>query len=270
MALKTGKNGKKYYYYYKKKVGRKKKRGPKPKPKKRGRSWQQPWDYKIIKCTNRKQIRVIGVLHNRQEVEKAVNALKEKNEKVIVPCLLVNNRNNAKTYYDLNGEYVILEKIRDEKTDKITQLRNEYGRLVDQISTNKKWRIYDKMPCYEEEHFWVYGYHPTKDRKTIQWVYKNFIETPLDNDQYLIIRIIVYYNKVIMRYDFDDINFVICKNHSEAIRFYNGMQKLTEKNKRVIYIGKTKTTTDMGRELVNIIMNKTGWDRNKVLRRVTL
>ncbi len=50
----------KKYYYYKKKIGRRKKPGAKKKKKIRGRRWQEPWDYKIIRFNFRVQDKYIG------------------------------------------------------------------------------------------------------------------------------------------------------------------------------------------------------------------
>ncbi|MGM9746982.1 MAG: hypothetical protein ACI30H_08495 [Paludibacteraceae bacterium] len=77
-------NGKTKYYYYKKKIGRKKKRGPKRKPKKRGCEHQQPWNYKIISCTFNKQDYVVGYFHTIDEVELAKQKLLLENESIIL------------------------------------------------------------------------------------------------------------------------------------------------------------------------------------------
>lgn len=77
--IKTRKDGTKYYYYYKKKVGRHKKTGKKHTPRKRGREWQETWDFKIVKCTFNKQDEFIGIFHDLTEVEAAKKILETEN-----------------------------------------------------------------------------------------------------------------------------------------------------------------------------------------------
>ena len=277
MAIIINKDGKKVYYYYKKKIGRPKKRGPKKKPKKRGRSWQEPWNFKIVLCDFKKQDRVIGYFHNLTETNVAVEHLKEENEKIILPTKVIIERKNSdetgksRRFKEYESEYVILERIRDSETPNTSRLRNEYGKIVEFSTTNKNWRIYDKFEHLKEETFWVYGYNPRTERKTFQWVYDELITDYLNFDSFLIIRVCIYYNKVIIRYDADDLNFIICKNKSDAIRFYNKIKEIVEsgdkrkrRTRRIILTGNVVNKTDTGRELVSQIHKKTGWSIRKI------
>ena len=87
--IKRRKDGTKYYYYYKKKVGRHKKTGKKHTPRKRGREWQETWDFKIVKCTFNKQDEFIGIFHNLTEVEEAKRILESENNNVSLPVKYV-------------------------------------------------------------------------------------------------------------------------------------------------------------------------------------
>ena len=253
------------YYYYKKKVGRPKKRGPKKKPKKRGVEHQEPWNYKIVRCDFRKQDAVIGIFHDLDEVEYAKSVLLEENGKIIFK-----KRNSiqhgTKNVDEYLSEYVVLEKVRGDNTDNTSKLRNSYGKLVEHTTTNEKWRIVDKFPCEKEETFWMYGYNPRIDRKTFSWIDENYIEEPLENDKFLIIRACVYNNKVIFRYDAEDIEFLVCKNRGDAIKFYNLLIRKHLKNKRVAFAGLVLTRSDMGNTIIKLIQNKTGWNRSKIIR----
>lgn len=265
MAIFEDEEGKRTYYYYKKKVGRKKKRGPKKKKKKRGCEHQKPWDFKIVVCNFKKQESVIGIFHDLDEVETAKSFLLEENKKVVFKK---NNSilHNDKKINDYLSEYVVLQRVRTESQNNTSKVRNDYGKLVEHVSTNKNWKIIDKFPREIEETFWMYGYNPKSDRKTISWIDKNYIEEPIYNDKFLIIRILVYNNKVIFRYDSDDLEFVICKNKSDAIKFYNILLKKYEKIKRVVFTGKIATRSDIGNTIINLIQEKTGWDRRKIIK----
>ena len=60
--------------------------------------------------------------------------------------------------------------------------------------------------------------------------------------------------------------FVICKNKSDAIKFYNILLKKYEKIKRVVFTGKITTRSDIGNTIINLIQEKTGWDRRKIIK----
>ena len=265
MAIFEDENGRRTYYYYKKKVGRPKKRGPKKKPKKRGVEHQEPWNYKIVRCDFMKQDAVIGIFHDLDEVEYAKGVLLEENRNVVFK-----KRNaimhDTKKSEDFLSEYVVLERIRDNSTDNVTKIRNSYGKLVEHSTTSEKWRIIDKFPCEKEETFWMYGYNPRNDRKEFTWIDENFIEGPLNNDRFLIIRVLIYNNKVIFRYDIDDIEFVMCKNRGDAVKFYNLLMKNHEKNKRVVFTGRVVTRSDIGNTVIKLLQDKTGWNRSKIIK----
>lgn len=264
--------GKRTYYYYKKKRGRPKKRGPKRKPKKRGCEHQSPWDYKIVLCNFKNQDSVTGYFHTIDEMESAKKELYRENSEIIFPKKYA-VKHGENEFIEFESEYVCLEKIRDNSSN-ITRLRNEYGRLTNHKSSNEGFRIIDKFPHLEEESIWVYGYNPRNDRKDFKWIYDNFVVNPLEDDRFLIIRIYLYYNKVVFRYDVDDINFIICKNKSDAIRFFNTLVEYSKKdrvlNKRIVYSGFVRNGTDIGKYIVNLIKDKTGWTEKKIKKYETL
>ena len=264
MAIFEDENGRRTYYYYKKKVGRPKKRGPKKKPKKRGVEHQEPWNYKIVRCDFRKQDAVIGIFHDLDEVDYAKSVLLEENKNVIFKkrnAILHSTKKNE----EFLSEYVVLERISDDGKGNVTRLRNSYGKLVEHSTTSDKWRIIDKFPCEKEETFWMYGYNPNSDRKDFTWINENYIEDPLEEDRFLIIRVLVYNNKVIFRYDANDIEFVMCKNRGDAIRFYNLLLKMHEKNKRIVFTGRVITRSELGASIIQLIQDKTGWKRSKII-----
>lgn len=262
-------NGKRTYYYYKKRVGRPKKRGRKKKKKLRGRRWQEPWNYKLIQCDFRKQNKVIGYFHDLIEADNAKKILLKENEEVKIPKKYSNNGRISNNIYDFLSEYVILEKNRGENTKKTTKLRNEYGKIVNVETTNEKWTIFDRFPHLIEEDFWVYGFNPKNGRKNYDWIEENMINYPLSNNVSLVIRVYVYLNKVLIRYDIDDIEFVICKNSSDSARLYNKLEETFKKHKRIVFCGSVNSRNDTGKKLIKILLNKTGWDERKIKRNST-
>lgn len=270
MAKKIKSDGTEYYYYYQKKKGRKKKRGRKKLPKKKGRSWQLPWDYKILKFNFKKQEEYIGIYHDLEEANLAKKILLKENDNVKFPKKYINNsRKSAKTF-EIQSEYVILKKIRDkEKESNVTLLRNEYGKFVEHKTTSDNWAIVDKFPCMIEETFWVYGYNPKNERKDYYWIFDNLIVNMLDYP-YNFVRIYLYGNKLIFKSDVS-FDFVICKNIQDGIRLYNEFFEDVRKakSKRVMFLGVLKQKSDKMDKAISEIQEKTGWDKRKICRHTT-
>lgn len=272
--IKYTKDGKKYYYYYKKKHGRHKKTGKKHKLKKRGRSWQKKWNFKIVKCTFNKQDEFIGVYHDVTEVEKVKNLIENENRKVIFPIKYVNSsriKNDRYSSTEYKSEYVILERINDENRNTQTKLRDKYGRFVTQTTDSEIWKIYDKIPYVKEETFWVYGYNPQNDRKTFTWIYENLIINRFIENRYLVVQIFVFKNKLIFLHDSILENFVICKNHSDAVRLYNALNNKTieDKLKRCYFSGEFTVFDETGKVIIKKMLDLTGWDITKIRQSYT-
>lgn len=253
------------YYYYKKKLGRKKKRGPKKKKIHKERKYV-PWDFKLIVTSHRKQIKYIDKFQGVEKALIALEKLAKKNEDVLFPVKYV----NAHTIKEANYEYVLLKK-NINGDEKPAQLRDKYGKLVvNEITNNSIWVIYDKKEMLIEETFWVYGYHPQRQRKTFKWIFENLILNKIEN-QYTILRVMVLYNKVIIRRD-DDIEIVTCKNVNDSIRLYNQLNEYVikeKKNKNVFFIGAVPKRGELKENLISEIINKTGWNRLKIIRKTT-
>ena len=251
----------------KRKVGRPKKRGPK---KKRIRkkiikiSKPRPViDFKIISSLNGKQNGYVGNYRTYSEAYIKLKELENENDKVIFPRKYL----NSGIIGNIKDEYLLLEKNRfHDKSDGI--LRNEFGKFIKhKITNNSKWVIRDKIVKLVEETFWVYGYDPKTERKTCKWIIENLI---LDSivSKYDIIRVMVYKNKLIIKYDNKPMSIIMCKNKSDCIRLYNFISdKINkEKIKQIFFIGSYNTICDARRELEHDIMNLTGWNKIKIQR----
>lgn len=260
------------YYYYKKrrKPGPKKKRGPKPKKvlKKRGRKPHAPYEYEIVAFSGRRYNRCVGKYSTLKEAYEGKAELLKQNESVIFEKKNLNCFRVSAQITELEPEYLILKKNRNNENP-VRQLRNEYGKLVDHKTSSPFWIIIDKFPCTIEETFWVWGYDKAEDRKDFKWIYENLVISVLENDQTSTVNIYLYNNKVIFRYDGKDFNFVICKNISDAIRMYNLLSDWCKKNKRVFFTGGINGHSLRGKEIMQLIMDKTGWTQRMVVRAST-
>lgn len=253
-----------------KKVGRPKKRGPKKKRiRKKINKIVKPRpivDFKIITTINGKQNSYIGSYKTYIDGITKLKELEESNKLIMFPRKYI----NSETIGLLKDEYLLLEKNRyGDKTSSL--LRNEFGKFIkNEITNNTKWVIRDKVVRLVEETFWVYGYDNKTDRKTFKWIYDNLLINAIDS-KYDIIRVLVYKNKLIIKYDNKPTSIIFCKNKSDAIRLYNLLSDYIkkEKTKQVIFIGSYNVICDSRRELEKELIELTGWNKTKLQRSTT-
>ena len=247
-------------------VGRPKKRGPKKKRKKKiekipqkvGPKFQKPYSYKIISCRNGVQNKFIGRYRDIKEAYDVFNALKTQDNNVIFPS----NITGIHQIENSIDEYILIEKNEDKTS---TLLRNEYGKFVEQTTNKNGWIIIDKFRYKREEEFWVYGYNNKNDRKTFLWIYNNLIISDLyDNLDFK--RIFLYKNKIVIKNDANEIELVLCKDESDAVRFYNKTEEWIKRDKikQVLFMGDYSSISDRRRKLEDELIALTGWTKKKV------
>lgn len=244
--------------------GRPKKRGPKKKrryvPKKKKERRKVYCDYKIVGVLNGRQNEYIGQFISIEDAYGCFHALEKSNDEVIFRRKVI----NAGSLKDSRDEYLLLQKNRNGDLQN-TKLRNEYGKLVEHITNHPKWVVYDKCERFVEETFWVYGHCPKTDRKTFKWIFDNMIVGGLVRD-YDIERILIYKNKIIIKYDDGNMGIVICKNTSDAMRFYDLLQTWCKKMRQIFFLGFFDKISDRRRELENELIEYTGWSKVKIQR----
>jgi len=249
----------------KRKPGRPRKPGPKKsyyKKKKKAvvKERKEPKfiSYKVVACRNGKEIKFMGQFIESADAYELVKSLLAESEKVIFPI----EKENNEVLEDTNFEYLILESNRTEQPNPF--MPNEYGKLVEQKTTSNKWIILDKFPYKEEELFWVWGYNPRTDRKDFQWIYDNIIVNNLS--AYDIKRVILYKNKIIIKDDNNDIEMILCKTLSDAVRFYNLLETFTKRDnlKQIVFLGSYNKISDKRRRLEEELMELTGWNKTKI------
>lgn len=253
-----------------KKLLEKKKRGP-GRPKKRGPKKKKKYvskkpkirkvrrcDFKIVATLNGKQKEFIGNYSTSEEAYNKFKELQKLNDDVIFPRKVI----NAGKLKESHDEYLILQKNRYGDL-KPGQLRNEFGKVVEQQTNSSIWEVFDKCERLVEETFWVYGKCPKTDRKTFKWIYENKLIANLINS-YDIERIILYKNKLIIKHDELPMDIIICKNISDGIRLYNLLEEWCKKNKQIFFLGNYNKVSDKRRQLEAELIELTGWDKRKI------
>lgn len=254
----------------KKSVGRPKKPGPK---KKRKKKIEKPpknsatFNYKLISCCNGKQIEYIDKYNDLESAYNKIDELLSVSKKVKFPKRLTVSSGIKK---EATYEYLLLEKNRNlNKSNPL--MRNKYGKLIEQRVDSEKWVIVDKFEYNVEETFWVYGYNPNLERKTFDWVYENMILylNNLSND--IGMRILLYKNKLIIKMDDGHKEIILCKNKSDAIRFYNLLEERINKEmlSNIFFMGAWDTIGDRRRKLEEELIEWTGWDKYKIQKSTT-
>lgn len=222
----------------------------------------------ILITSHKKNIEKLYQYNIVSKVYKKFNEIiKENEEKIEFPVKYISNKNISRGTIESDYE-ILLVKIKKDG-DTITQLRNEYGQMVDHIIVDDdKWIIIDKHIYYKEETFWVYGFNPKTQRKDFNFILNQMILLNVNNKNYFR-RVLVFKNKLIIQYD-NDIDMVICKNKEDAIRLYNELEIRIKKEKirNIFFNGMvSKSNRDW---MIETIMNKTGWGKQKVVREKTV
>lgn len=230
------------------------------------------WKFQIYLIGNNQKKEFIKSYLSKEKALKEFYEIhnKSKNE-VVFPVRYV----NVKVIKDMSY-YVLLLKRKEENDTDIVKLRNEYGEFVEHelIKDGDEWVIYDKLPYYIEEKFWVYGYHPKYERKDFMFIYNEMVK-PKATSKYDFLRVVIFKNKLLLE-TYNKLDMVICKNREDCIRLYNQLEEYSKRDKfkYILFDGDGDTTRKSKDEWVDKIIAMTGWEnspsgRKKVLRAST-
>ena len=241
---------KNYYKRYRQKQKRKKKKPI-------VREKLPEFKYKIMLCRNGKRTMTIGKYRTSVEAYADFNKQRFMSDSVRFPRHIS---------IDQMCDNSVDECILIEKTDSgPTLLRNEYGKLIEHHTNLEGWEIIDKFRYNVEETFWVWGYDNRTDRKDFNWIYNELLI--MDGfGPYEFRRIFTYRNKLCVRYDDGQLEFVICKNDYDTVRLYNELQRQAkqDKVKQLIFIGDKSELTEGTKKLEAELQKITGWTLKKV------
>ena len=178
--------------------------------------------FHIILTSNGKQLKTLYNVESEILVNEKFKQLVEESKNVEFPVRYL----NCNAIIDANYELYIIR--RNDNNKKKTKLKNEDGIIIDYQTNDDDWIVYDRENYYKEETFWVYGYHPTFQRKTFRWIYENLISNDCKKEN--LKQVLVYRNKLLISTTYK-LNMVLCKNESDSVRLYNALDNECEKNK---------------------------------------
>lgn len=222
--------------------------------------------YQIIILSNGKQIEYIKSYTTEKQVFQAFFNLQNKNkDSVMFPVKYINiGRHIVESNYE-----IAIIKHKDIGDNNLTLIRNNFGMYIPYETNHKDWIICDKAPYYKEESFWVYGYHPLVQRKSLSFILNEFIK-PFQFDKDVFLNFFIFKNKLLIERG-DTLDLIICKNKSDAIRLYNTIQDFCTSNKfkYVLFSGDSNTTKYMREQTIDKIHQLTNWNELKINRSTT-
>ena len=222
------------------------------------------YTYQIIITKNNKQTEYIGSYHTVAKANKVFHNMLKECEKVVFP---IRYTNLGKTIHETNIELVIIKR-KDAEESKTTLLRNNYGEYVEHETSHDEWIVYDKAPYYIEDTFWVYGFHPLFQRKTIHYIFDEIIK-PNASKKSTFLNIMLYKNKLFFETTYNS-DLVICKNKSDAIRLYNTIERYCSDNKlKYVMLSGDWNTNNLRSEIIEKIHKLTNWNKLKITRSST-
>lgn len=219
--------------------------------------------YGIVLTSHGKVLRSYGFFyHKDRAVKKFKKLIKENHDSVVFPKEYI-KWDGIKTEADY--ELYILKRKAEGDTD-CTLLRDNNGEFIEHEVKNThsgKWLAYDRDIWYMEEGFWVYGYNPRYYKKTFEWILENMLLNDIDED-YMFKNVLVYGNKLLIDSS-GKLDFVVCRDKSQAIKLYNMLQERCDKAKvkNILFSG-NMTYRNRNIEIINRLEELTGWSRLKI------
>ena len=211
--------------------------------------------YRIIITSNGKKKKIVHESEHLSSTQRKYFSLKDKN---VVLC----PRQTSAYLKTKPIEYEIILMKKWEENDLPFVGRDGMGRTIEIEDKKKKWTILYKSPYYYEEKFTVFGF---KSRLTSIEIIKSIL---LKRHTNILVKQVNYIENKLLIHQNNDFDIVLCKCPSDAKRLFETLRKfITENNiKHFMFTGKI----ELGKtETYKMIVEKTGWDKNKVYRRVT-
>lgn len=222
--------------------------------------------FSIYIVKNKKRVKWVGSSWWKTDAYAKFNSAIEQNQQQVqfpVEILTKSGNDSRKNHEKKVGYEIIIIKKINETEDNVRQFRNNDGKFVDNVITDRPSHvIVAKNEWLVEETFNVYGYHPIKDRKTFDFIYNELLLSDMrdDGDPK---RVRTLMNKLIIE-KFDDFDLVITKNADQCQRLYDMLQKkaISTKQKQILFTG--EVSQPLVSTMFDKIERKTGWNRKLI------
>jgi hypothetical protein len=250
-----------------------KKKKKKPKKRKSTRKFHADKDYnKLYRIIITSQNKLLTCVYSTLYKDSALNSffkIVEENKKVRFPI-----RYSSRDHKLMPSKYeMLLMKTKNDTDPDAPLFRNEFGKLVPNISNSERMIIFRKEEFLFEESFWIYGLNPRSQRKDFKYILNELIinelnATGLINSKYPVKRVIIYKNKLIIEGE-EDFEMIMCKCENDSARLYTELEKEIEVRKIKCVFFSGFAVGSVKYRIENEIMEKTGWNIVKVRRSST-
>jgi hypothetical protein len=193
-------------------------------------------------------------------LEKWNEMIEENHKDVMCPVVeYTNHHGNVEPLRSVNNEILLLKKIDPTVEDNISVFREENGKTVKVMTSDEEWTVVFKEPWYKEEKFIINSMHPTRGKKTAQWIGENLIEKGLSKDN--LKKIFLCNRHVIIDGD-EGFDMCIAKTPNTASNLYMALYRKYSETDYVYFVG---TLSEMlYKKWVKKIIDKTGWEISRL------
>jgi len=212
--------------------------------------------YRVILTKNGEYKKTLHKSKTRKTSFINFNKIREENS-VLFEKQFINYKGIIPVKYKI---YVVKD---HEETDELRNVRNRLGKFVVEKPIFGIWTVLNDADYKIEESFWVYGYNPLSERKTITDIL-NMLMTGM-YDPRKTKQVVVVNNKLLI-YAEDQFDMVICKCKKDAQRLHHTLAKAGSENKikNLFFMG--TAGKKMCGDYYEIIHEHTGWNYTKIWR----
>ena len=211
--------------------------------------------YRIIITANNKKKKILEKSDDLKSITKKYFNLKDKNK------VLFSKQTSAyQKTKPINYEIILMK--RWEETDIPFVGRDNIGRTIEIKDINKKWSILHKDEYKYEEKFTVFGFDK---RLSCLEIIKHIL---MKRHKNIIVKQVNYIENKLLIHQDNGFDVILCKCPTDAKRLFETLQQFSEQNniKPIMFTGKVERGKT---ETYKMIVEKTGWKKNKVYRTVT-
>jgi hypothetical protein len=215
--------------------------------------------YRTILLRNGEYLKTMHRCLTRETAFKRFHQFKFEN-KVIFPKKFINDKEIKPVEYKI----CVIKDV--ESDDDFRTIRDNMGKTSVEEPMGGIWTILDEKPYNIEETFWIYGYNPSTDRKSIKDVIKLVGKNSYSDKKSK--QVVVVYNKLLIHNE-EQFDMIICKCKEDAQRLHHTLARAAKRNKMksILFMGTAKESTMS--QYYDIIEENTDWPRTKIRRRST-
>ena len=231
--------------------------------KERTKAFKEGPRYKLITVSNGRHSKTLGQFDHIDEARSAMKkAVKENAETVKLPRKWVKYHGDL---FEAHDEIYIVK--RRSRRDKIltTELRNEYGVLVEHSEVTGDWIPLEKDAWFVESTFWVINMNPYNERKDVTWIIDTLIKRkPGERKTPKRIRLYKYF---VLIGDKPDLTIIRCKNFDERRYLYNMLWEFCSHYKtlysNIMFCGDIKYVEN-NRKWLKWFAEETGFPKDRI------